>query len=440
MLYVVAFSRYSICSIQMVKNQPTMRETWVWSLSWEDPLGEGMATHFSILSWRIPWTEEPGGPQSLGSQRVRHDWATKHSPVWINLPDFLVMYFEVFLPLWTSDRGLDFLQIYQKKGISGPARSLHRVGRLVALFRSFIVACEPGFPIPLAVWGNLWASPQLSEGFTDIQRSHMACGFYTRLHPSLSSSHLTTSKDKKGKRARLCGPVCVKSAKRAKEERKLGGLCCVFALLPPLPGELSSWGFGHHFGYICSPCWRNWALEPTPTLGPVSHLPPSRRPPHWGTRVSAFPGWGRGKLGGPCARGHCGRFLAAFLLLCSPPSSFLSWHPGSGLALQQVEASFLFLWPPQPPLRTEYCMFLRMLETTSPQLNVSRSRGPLAEWKGVERWGSGQWWKASILPTLPQQTHPNAQSSLPSFPVQPKYTHPHYLHASTPSSTSGLLT
>ena len=59
--------------VQMVKNPPTMWKTWVRSLDWEDPLEEGMATHSNILSWRIPWTEEPGGLQSMGSQRVRHD-------------------------------------------------------------------------------------------------------------------------------------------------------------------------------------------------------------------------------------------------------------------------------------------------------------------------------------------------------------------------------
>ena len=58
---------------QMVKNPPAMRETWVRSLGQEDPLEEGMATHCSILAWRIPWTEELGGLQSLGSQRVGHD-------------------------------------------------------------------------------------------------------------------------------------------------------------------------------------------------------------------------------------------------------------------------------------------------------------------------------------------------------------------------------
>ena len=50
-----------------------MQETRVQSLGWEDPLEEGMASHSSILAWRIPWTEEPGGLRSLGSQRVRHD-------------------------------------------------------------------------------------------------------------------------------------------------------------------------------------------------------------------------------------------------------------------------------------------------------------------------------------------------------------------------------
>ena len=59
---------------QMVKKPPAMQETWVWSLGWEDPLGEGMATHSSILAWSIPWTEEPCGLQSMGSQRVKHDW------------------------------------------------------------------------------------------------------------------------------------------------------------------------------------------------------------------------------------------------------------------------------------------------------------------------------------------------------------------------------
>ena len=60
----------------MVRNLPAMQETWVGSLGWEDPLEEEMATYSSILAWRVPWIEEPGGLQSTGSQRVRHDCAT----------------------------------------------------------------------------------------------------------------------------------------------------------------------------------------------------------------------------------------------------------------------------------------------------------------------------------------------------------------------------
>ena len=58
---------------QMVKNPPAMQETQVRSLGQEDSLEEGMAAHSSVLAWKIPWTEEPGGLQSIGSQRVRHN-------------------------------------------------------------------------------------------------------------------------------------------------------------------------------------------------------------------------------------------------------------------------------------------------------------------------------------------------------------------------------
>ena len=58
---------------QTVKNLSAMRETWVQPLGQEDPLEKEMATHSNILAWRIPWTEEPGGLQSMGSQRVRHN-------------------------------------------------------------------------------------------------------------------------------------------------------------------------------------------------------------------------------------------------------------------------------------------------------------------------------------------------------------------------------
>ena len=59
---------------QMVKRLPVMQETWVQSLTWEDLLEKETATHSRILAWKIPWTEKPGRLQSMGSQRVRHDF------------------------------------------------------------------------------------------------------------------------------------------------------------------------------------------------------------------------------------------------------------------------------------------------------------------------------------------------------------------------------
>ena len=64
-----------------------MRETWVWSLGWEDPLEKGKATHSSILAWRILWTV-----QSVGSQRVRHEFSLPHSPGFKSLPQFVILY------------------------------------------------------------------------------------------------------------------------------------------------------------------------------------------------------------------------------------------------------------------------------------------------------------------------------------------------------------
>ena len=70
LLYKI-FDSWAFLVAQLVKNPPAMREIWVWSLAWEDPLEKGKATHSSILAWRIPWTIQP-----KGSQRVRQDWVT----------------------------------------------------------------------------------------------------------------------------------------------------------------------------------------------------------------------------------------------------------------------------------------------------------------------------------------------------------------------------
>ena len=64
---------------QMVKNPPEVQQTQVWSLGWEGPLEKKMATHSSILAWKIPWREEPGGLESMGSKRIRHNRAANTS-------------------------------------------------------------------------------------------------------------------------------------------------------------------------------------------------------------------------------------------------------------------------------------------------------------------------------------------------------------------------
>ena len=88
---LAAYDLWDSLVSQMVKNLPTMQETWIRSLSREDPMEKEMATYSSILAWKIPWTEEPGGLPSTGSQRVRHDWATEHiHTLWVILKYFLM--------------------------------------------------------------------------------------------------------------------------------------------------------------------------------------------------------------------------------------------------------------------------------------------------------------------------------------------------------------
>ena len=89
---------------QTVKDLSEMQETWVQSLVWEDPLEKAIATHSSILAWKIPWMEEPGRLQFMGPQRVGHDWTTSlslSSPV---LRILNVMGLFVFIPQCVTRR------------------------------------------------------------------------------------------------------------------------------------------------------------------------------------------------------------------------------------------------------------------------------------------------------------------------------------------------
>ena len=83
-----AFSMLNLMS-QTVKNLPAMQETRVPSLDREEPWEKGMATYSSILAWKIPWAEEPGRLQAMGSQRVGHNWATNTRQQWVVITDYL---------------------------------------------------------------------------------------------------------------------------------------------------------------------------------------------------------------------------------------------------------------------------------------------------------------------------------------------------------------
>ena len=77
-LFILSIPEMASLVTEMVKNLPAMQETWVQSLGQEVPLEKGMATHSSNLAWGMLWIEEPGGLQSMGSQKVRHNWATNN--------------------------------------------------------------------------------------------------------------------------------------------------------------------------------------------------------------------------------------------------------------------------------------------------------------------------------------------------------------------------
>ena len=112
---------------QTVKNPPAMQETWVRSLGQEDPLEKEMAIHSSILTWRIPWTEEPGGLQSTRSQRVRHDWVTNTahlelSLIYLGFRKILVKHLSFSHPWWSE---LQTNSQKRKKKGAGGGRVVH---------------------------------------------------------------------------------------------------------------------------------------------------------------------------------------------------------------------------------------------------------------------------------------------------------------------------
>ena len=136
----------------MVKRLSTIRETWVRSLGWEDPLEKEMAINSKTIAWKIPWTEEPGGLQSMGSQRVGHNWVTSltHS--------FLVhLYLKIKYTYIGSNKLLSFYHFY---------------GQWILFFfvfnlRKFVLQCCAGF---------CHTTTQISNDYTYITSLHSPLG------------------------------------------------------------------------------------------------------------------------------------------------------------------------------------------------------------------------------------------------------------------------
>ena len=140
---------YTSVVAQMVKRLSIMRETWVRSLGQEDPLEKEMAVRSSTTAWKIPWTEEPGRLQSMGSQRVRHDWAT-------SLPHLLTYAFEnkknwgksaPFSTLQVTDLKSPLLFTTRSGGQYCAELSKTTISTVLVLFPRLVWTWQPQFPV-----------------------------------------------------------------------------------------------------------------------------------------------------------------------------------------------------------------------------------------------------------------------------------------------------
>ena len=143
---------------QLVKNLPAMRETWVQSLGWEDPLEEGMTTHSSFLAWRMPWTEGPGGLLSKGLQRVGNDWVT-----FTSLHPFLEFFhWNIVLPAgaWHFTWNSAYCSVLSSKTFSVLFLSLCRKSiRRETSHDVLVLFCERFFYTWRNVPSNFWWNP-----------------------------------------------------------------------------------------------------------------------------------------------------------------------------------------------------------------------------------------------------------------------------------------
>ena len=132
-----------------------MQETQVRSLGWEDPLEKEMATHSSILAWRIPWTQKPGGLQSMGPQRVKHDWETDTFPFTLWVCSWECLPLSMILVCWEESLA---------RGIPDSSQSSP------PLPLTLNTGCQPGAVLPhlhafQSIWKCLPFTFQLYRGF-----------------------------------------------------------------------------------------------------------------------------------------------------------------------------------------------------------------------------------------------------------------------------------
>ena len=124
---------------QTVKCLPMMQKTWVWSLSWEDPLEKEMATHSSTLAWRILWMEEPGGLQSMGLQIVGHDWVTS----FIAFIKYCIFYKLMFMAvLHQSSLSAPFVQQHLLTSCLSHFGNAHSISNFFIIIVLVMVICD----------------------------------------------------------------------------------------------------------------------------------------------------------------------------------------------------------------------------------------------------------------------------------------------------------
>ena len=189
--FLVYTQEWASLVAQLVKNLPAVQETQGQSLGWEDSLEKGMATHSSVLAWRIPCTEEPGGLWSTGSQRVQHNWATNTHTPGMELLSHVVVVFLVFwessilfsivvVPICipTNTMRAQFSQGAYFNGLWPVLRIWNRLSQTQLCWNA-LPLMRLSFSIALWNLCMIYSQPSVSieDGFWDLSRKSQGCPF-----------------------------------------------------------------------------------------------------------------------------------------------------------------------------------------------------------------------------------------------------------------------